>query len=607
MRFSLYALWLCIALFFVAGFIYYPKYNKPQTEATLSWDVCGYYYYLPAAFIYKDLKHIGFKDSIEAKYHTTGAFGQAFQLPNGGNWVMKYPVGQAIVMSVPFFLAHGYCLLTHQYPADGFSLPYQFAQQVWAFLIALLGLILLRKLLLKYFDDKTTALTLISICFATNYLEYGAIQNSMTHNPLFTAYTLLLLLTIKWYEAPKWRYSLLIGVIIGWMTICRPTEIIAVLIPLLWGIKDLEDIKNRIQFLLQKVSQLLLAAVAGGLVISIQLFYWKYVSGNWIVYSYENQGFSWLHPHIMDCLFDFKSGWLAYTPIMYLAIIGGVWLLVRSIKSRRMENSWLLAAGIFTLLFSYICFAWDIWSYGGSVSLRPMVQAYPVISFFLAFFYERLWDIGKIRFWLIVFGSFCIYYNVWLHHQCHRGGLMYAGNMTKKYFWRIFLKSKEMIPESSVKLLDTRYDFIGQMKDEKTVYINDFEQDTINCPLALNGIKSDCMTGEQQYSRVVKLQKNQLPNRWIRLYSTIQTPQKEWDIWQMFLMVGVVMDNDKVVRYYSLRPERFLENGVAKEIFMDIKLPEDGKFTHIDWYFLNNKHPKTIVFDDLKVVSFNEK
>jgi len=606
MNYSWYALWVCVALFFMASFVYYPKYKQPHTEATLSWDACGYYYYLPAIFIYKDLKNIAFKDDIEAKYHTTDGFGQAFQLPNGGNWVMKYPIGQALVMSVPFFVAHAYCSVTQHYPADGFSLPYQFIQQVWAFLIVLLGLFGFRKLLLNYFNDKITALTLISICFATNYLEYGAIQNSMTHNALFTAYTTLILLTIQWYKTPKWYLMALIGGLIGWMTIIRPTEIIAVIFPALWGIQKFSDIKGRLFFFKKYGFQLVLAAAFAAFFVSIQLVYWKYVSGNWIVYSYENQGFSWKHPHIIDCLFDVKAGWLTYTPIMLLAIAGGAMLLFKTIRKQQSTISWFWAATIFTLLFSYICFAWDIWNYGGGVSLRPMVQAYPVIGLFLAWFYKSFWKKTKVQFWIIVFGSFCIVYNLWLHHQCHRGGLMYAGNMTKEYFWRILLRNKEMVPESSVKLLDSKYDFIGQPKDEKEIYSNAFEQDTVACPTILNGQKSDCMEGTMQYSRVIQLKKEQIPHQWLRLKATVMTPEKEWNMWQMFLMVGVVMDGDKVVKYFSIRPERLLDSGVAKEIYLDIKLPKNGNYTHIDWYFLNNKHPKTIVFDDLKAVSFRE-
>ena len=36
----------------------------------------------------------------------------------------------------------------------------------------------------------------------------------------------------------------------------------------------------------------------------IQLAYWKYASGEWLVYSYEDQGFSWLKPHLYEGIFQ---------------------------------------------------------------------------------------------------------------------------------------------------------------------------------------------------------------------------------------------------------------------------------------------------------------
>jgi len=95
---SLIFSYLLIAFF---SLIYYPKYKAPQAEATLGWDVSGYYMYLPAAFIYQDLKKVEFRDEIMKAYEPTPDFQQAYPYKNG-NWVMKYSMGQA-VMYLPFF------------------------------------------------------------------------------------------------------------------------------------------------------------------------------------------------------------------------------------------------------------------------------------------------------------------------------------------------------------------------------------------------------------------------------------------------------------------------------------------------------------------------
>src|SRR4051812_14407881 len=118
-RLSHYVCICCIAVMAFTSFVYYPRWNKPGIEATISWDVSGYYWYLPSIFIYKDLKHQEFKDNILHKYQPTGDFQQGFQLPDG-NYVMKYASGMA-VMFLPFFAAGHLAAGMFGYPQDGFS------------------------------------------------------------------------------------------------------------------------------------------------------------------------------------------------------------------------------------------------------------------------------------------------------------------------------------------------------------------------------------------------------------------------------------------------------------------------------------------------------
>jgi hypothetical protein len=104
-KLSLVALLVCMSTMLYSGFVFYPKWEKSGGEATLSWDVSGYYMYLPALFIYKDLKQVNFLDSVRAKYQFTPNSQQVFQ-HSSGNKVMKYPIGQALVMLPAFGIAH---------------------------------------------------------------------------------------------------------------------------------------------------------------------------------------------------------------------------------------------------------------------------------------------------------------------------------------------------------------------------------------------------------------------------------------------------------------------------------------------------------------------
>src|SRR5665213_2526450 len=94
---SKYAWFFCMAVLCYTSFFFYPRWKQGNGEAAIAWDVSGYYWYLPSVFIYKDLKHQTFKDSILNKYHPTNTeFQQGMQLPNG-NYVMKYSSGMAVM------------------------------------------------------------------------------------------------------------------------------------------------------------------------------------------------------------------------------------------------------------------------------------------------------------------------------------------------------------------------------------------------------------------------------------------------------------------------------------------------------------------------------
>ena len=94
---------LVSVIWFVLGALYYPKWNKTGSEAAISWDVSGYYHYLPAIFIYDDIKTQAYMGDINAKYLPSPAYDQSFPHHNSGNRVNKYAIGQAVMYS-PFFL-----------------------------------------------------------------------------------------------------------------------------------------------------------------------------------------------------------------------------------------------------------------------------------------------------------------------------------------------------------------------------------------------------------------------------------------------------------------------------------------------------------------------
>ncbi|MBC7885954.1 MAG: glycosyltransferase family 39 protein [Saprospiraceae bacterium] len=554
MKFSILSLWITCICVTIISFFYYPKWNKDTTEATISWDVSGYYWYLPAFFTYKDPRKLDFNQVIFDKYRPTPNLQQAFKAPNQ-NFVFKYSCGQAVMLLPPFCIANVSAKWLG-YEADGFTRPYQFAIFLWGLLVSLTGLYILRKILVQYFSETAAGLSLLIIAFGTNFLEYGAITNAMTHNYLFTLYTFLIWLTILFYRKPSFSYAMGIGVCLGLMVLTRPTELVAVIFPLIFGIKITKtDITERIKFLFSQFEKIFLTGVIIVCIGSLQLFYWKFSSGSWIVYSYEDQGFSWLRPHIMDGLFSGRAGWLIYSPVMVLVIPGFIYFY----KNYR---SLFYCLFIFSALFMYITFAWDIWWYGGSIGQRAMVQIYPVLAFPLAAFIQSFQAVNLKAMMTSLFVVCCIHYNIWVTHQAHYGGLLVAGEMTSEYLKAIFLKNQ--LPHDARKLLDTKNMYKGEIK--QPVYLMT-ENDSVGY------IGNICLNDTVQFSPAKKFK---LPssNGWLRASADFLTIHKEWESWKMTQLILKYYKAGKEINSDVLRAQRHLDPGKKVNLFLDSRLTD---------------------------------
>ena len=556
--------------------------------------------YLPAIFIYHDIKKCKFQDKIIKEYGPTPDFQQAMKVENG-NYVMKYSSGQALQF-LPFFgIAHWWASHSDKYKADGFSFPYQFMITIESFLIALLGLWFMRLILIRFFKDKIVAIVLAGIVFGSNYLDYSTMAGAMTHNNLFTIYAILIFSTIRFYKKPDYVYAVLIGFLVGLATLTRPTEMISALIPVFWGIKPGKKyFVERIRFLSANKQYVISAVIMAFLVGSIQLFYWKYASGHWLVYSYDDQGFNFLKPHFWLGIFSYRSGWLVYSPMMIFPLIGFYYLY---------KNHKRLFTGIFVffVMFIYLTFAWNIWWYGGSLGIRAMVQSYPVLAFPFAAFIEKMYKTKYTKYVIGILFLVFSYYNLWLTHQAHKGGLLKPGFMTNAYFWKILGKYEKN--ENDLKLLDTKEEFTGKRNNIKILYFNDFENDTTvyACDLTpVEGNRSLCLDKDHQWSSFEANLNNTGSSKWIRASADFNAPWKEWDVWKMTQFIVEFYDKTgRKIKSRMIRVHRFLENGKTKNVYFDTRLP-NADIEKIKIVFWNSDGQKQIMIDNLKVELYDD-
>ncbi|MBI2968663.1 MAG: hypothetical protein HYY40_12755 [Bacteroidetes bacterium] len=401
-----------------------------EKPLALAWDVYGYYLFLPSVFIYNDIGLTGkWLDETYHKYCKNYPFYQVAPGTNGRR-INIFVLGMAFIYSPAFFSAHAYAKI-FGYPPDGFSAPYNWSMIILAMLYAFAGVFLLRKILLRYFNDLITFLTMICLFWGTNYFFQCGIDGTLPHNYLFTLNCFFLLLVMKWHETGKLFFAAATGFMLGFLTLCRPTEIILIFIPLLFNIYDRHSWNQKIQFFKTHYPQYLAFAVSVFIAVLPQLLYWKYSSGNWISIIRE-ETLSLSEPYIVQTLFSYKKGWFVYTPMMLVAVIGFYHLFVYN-------KNIFFAIFSFFILNLYVQASWDNWWHGPSFSQRSLVESYAVTALPLGYFIYRTFSARRIlKFIFLSVLLLLVIYNLFKIWQ-FRVYIIDGERMTREYFWRTFL------------------------------------------------------------------------------------------------------------------------------------------------------------------------
>jgi hypothetical protein len=432
----------------------YSGLDKNYTLKVTTWDALGYYMYLPGVFIYKDVTALKWFPAIDQKYQVSGGWVYQANIYKNGNYVFKY-LGGVAILEAPFFFI-GHCIAkTFNYSADGFSPPYQYAIAFGVLFYCLLALFLLRSILLRYFSDLTTAITLLLLILATNIIQYVAIDSAQSHGFIFPLYVLILYFTIKWHEKPTLFKAAAIGYIIGLAAISRPTEAIMLFIPLLWGIQTKEAAREKRNLVKQNKKHIGFALLFAFIGVLPQLIYWQIATG-FFVYDVGSK-WTFLNP-FFRVLFGWEKGWFIYTPITIFFIVGMFYL-----KPYPFKKSVLW----FCILNIYIIISWFDWRYGGSYSTRALSQSYPIFALPLAAFIEYV-NLKKWRFLFYTLGLYLIGVNLFQIVQYNKTILHYD-NMNRSYYARIYLNPSPTPEDMSQ--LDTN-DYLGNESKYKASLID---------------------------------------------------------------------------------------------------------------------------------------
>jgi hypothetical protein len=527
------------------------------------WDALGYYLYLPSIFIYHDYKELNWLDSIDRKYSVTGGNGWQAMKADNGNYVFKY-LGGVAFMQLPFFLvAHAYARQSH-YPPDGFSPPYQYALGFGIIFYCLLATLLLRRSLLHYFSDGTTALTIVMVCLATNFVQYAAVDSGQSHAYIFLLYAAVLYTTLGWHQRPGIAWAALTGYIIGLATMSRPTEAIMLFIPLMWNTHTTVAARAKWQAVKQHKTHIYFAAAAGLAGILPQLIYWKSATGSFIF----DVGSKWdfLNPHFR-VLFGWEKGWFIYTPVTLLFITG--MFFIRRFPFRK-SVLW------FCLLNIYIIIAWSDWRYGGSYSTRALVQSYPLFALPFAALADRIiTNKWRIPFYLLC--AWLLFVNLFQVRQ-YCSTVLHYNDMNRKYYGAIFLNAHPS--PAAMSLLDNE----ELIKDETK-----YQQKTIarsDTPLPITFAANATMPALE-----VPYDASSSGERWLKIEASIYAPGCLWQSYLHTELKGTDAVKQTRIRLYSPISKDSLTNSYT----CYISIPKNFNKTQLKVYLASPLDFKGVV------------
>lgn len=418
---------LVLGSFLLLSLIFAINGNWRSSRFPIQMDANGYYIYLPAVFIYHDLENLNFVNDLPEQFDR-----KYFLYPNkNGGFLTKYAPGIAILHSPFFFVAH-VTAITLDLKADGYSAIYRLALGLSTLFYTCLGLWLLALVLLRYFRPAAVFVTIGLLLFATNIFFYGLIQPGISHNYVFCMVCALLYCLDKWQIKQNWVYFSLAGTLVGFCSLIRPTEALVGLIPIGYFIYLWKTNQFNATFLKKHSLSILGAIVGFTLSLLPLLIYWKFATGNWVAYTYEQEGFYFDRPsQIWYGLFGFRKGWFVYTPLVFLACLG--WFQFRNDKR---FDAFRLAFWLYFPINLFIVLSWYCWWYGGCFGMRALIPALALAAFPIAW----LFDSEKImKLPILMFSGLCLVLNVFQSYQ-YQQKILHMDAMTWKSYIYIFGK-----------------------------------------------------------------------------------------------------------------------------------------------------------------------
>jgi hypothetical protein len=416
-------------ILFFAFFIVLNNYIG-RVEQTIKADGEGYYDYLPAYFIHNDLERLNWEvkpDSVQfRRVNSKGCY-----IKYGETKVNKYTVGTAFLQS-PFFMINLWMEGVHNVPEDGYQESYHLSVFAASIFYLFCTVFLLRLILISYGIEKWIIKFLqLLLLFSTGVLHYSNFDASYSHIYSLFVISLFIWTSRLFFTKQKMRYFVIAFGLIGLVFILRQVNILIIFfLPFLAG--TWKVFIQGVLLVVMEYKKLILGFLVMSFFLFIQLYTWYIQTGDWVVYSYQGEGFNWSNPEVLNVLFSFQKGLFIYTPILFVSLLGLIRLLCQ--KRFYLAVSWFL----FFALLTYVLSSWWCWFYGASFGMRPFIDFYMVFFILFAMLLSKSKWYFQVP--IVVIGLLTIPVNIIQTYQ-YKQYILHWGHMDELKYWRVFLKT----------------------------------------------------------------------------------------------------------------------------------------------------------------------